>query len=462
MKRKLMTYFFVLGILAESSAQMISGNLAHLSSQSIKLGGFNGLASYAIDKTDIDAEGNFKLHYTKSDYGIGYLISADNKAFFVILSEENTEIHGDNLSLPEAIEIYKGHQNQWFGQYALEQQKRAQALSAWHYLEKIYDSDTLFVGQKTTKQNIQKELNRIKEEDSLFLTSLPADSYVRWFLPIRKLVSSVSVVAQFHPEDISATIVAFRELDYTDHRLYKSGLFKEAIENHFWLLENSGKVLDSVFIEMQFSIDAMMLHLIKDEKKLNEITEFLFDLLERYSLFQAAEYLALKVLNEVSCTIDSDLVKQLETYRVMKKGNIAPDIVFDGAFSNPMGLIHGSPKRLSEINSTYVLVIFGASWCPKCLEEMPEIVRLYQKWKAHDVEIVFISLDEDAQTFEEFVKEYPFMAFCDYRKWESPMVKDFYVFGTPTMFLLDFKKEILLRPASVKQIDGWIDWNLSR
>jgi hypothetical protein len=34
------------------------------------------------------------------------------------------------------------------------------------------------------------------------------------------------------------------------------------------------------------------------------------------------------------------------------------------------------------------------------------------------------------------------------------------VFGTPTLFLLDKKREILLRPLSVKQVDAWVDWVL--
>ena len=115
-------------------------------------------------------------------------------------------------------------------------------------------------------------------------------------------------------------------MDYTDPRLYKSGLLKDAIESHFWLLENSGRSLDSIFIEMQISIDAMMENLVKDEQKLNEVTEYLFDLLERHSLLQASEYLALKVLNEVSCTIESDHAKQLETYRAMKRVILLPTL----------------------------------------------------------------------------------------------------------------------------------------
>jgi len=41
----------------------------------------------------------------------------------------------------------------------------------------------------------------------------------------------------------------------------------------------------------------MVENLVKDEKKLNEITDYLFKLLEQRSLFGASEYLALKVLN---------------------------------------------------------------------------------------------------------------------------------------------------------------------
>jgi thiol-disulfide isomerase/thioredoxin len=283
---------------------------------------------------------------------------------------------------------------------------------------------------------------------------------VSWFLPTRKLVSSVSTVAQYRTEEIPATIAAFRNLDYTDQRLYKSGLFKDAIESHFWLLENSGRPLDSVFVEMQLSINAMMQHLIKDPQKLNEVTNYLFDLLERHSLFKASEYLALKVLNDVSCTIDNDLAKQLETYRKMKKGNTAPDITFAAGYSAPAYPLDAMPKKLTDLKSKYTVVVFGASWCPKCKEEMPEIVKLYAKWKSKGVEVVFASLDDEKDKYEAFVKDLPFISTCDFKKWEGSTVKDYYVFGTPTIFLLDNKREIILRPNSVNQMDAWVDWYL--
>ncbi len=441
-------------------SQTISGNLSQLANQEIKLEGFNGLKNYPIKLAQLDEKGNFKLAYAKADYGVGYLRSADEKTLFVILSGEDIEISGETLSALVSIQINKGQENQWFEQYAKEHPVREQALSAWIYLEQIYSQDPLLSIQNTPNKAIQNEKLRIITEDKNFLVHLPKDSYINWFLPTRNLVSSVSTVAQYRPEEIPSTLAAFRSLDYTDQRLYKSGLFKDAIESHFWLLENSGKSLETVFIEMKISIDALLVNLAKDEKKLNEVTDFLFDLLERHSLFEASEYLAIKVLNETSCTINGDLAKQLETYRVMKKGNIAPDIFLDSDHIAPGYIAAAFPKKLSEIKSNYTLVVFGASWCPKCKEELPEVAKQYAKWKAQGLEVVFVSLDDDKTLFKSFATDFPFISLCDYKKWESPIAKDYYVFGTPTMFLLNDKREILLRPNSVKQMDAWVDWVL--
>ena len=451
--------FFLLAV-KSVSAQTISGNLYLLANQTIKLEGFNGLKTYPISNTNIDAKGNFKLIYSKADEGVGYLMSADNKPLFVILSGEDIEILGEQLSYPESIKIIKGKENQWFEKYGKEHPRREQALSAWIFLEKIYTLDSLFAIHQTPNSAIQHEKRRIKIEDSTFLASLPKDSYISWFLPTRKLVSSVSTIAQYRPEEIRVTIAAFRAIDYTDPRLYKSGLFKDAIESHFWLLENSGKSVDSVFIEMKFSIDAMMKYLIKDEKKLNEVTDYLFDLLERHSLFQASEYLALKVLNEVSCTINNDLSKQLETYRAMKKGNTPPDFSFYPNTQFPSDIPSDKTKKLSDLNSLYTVMVFGSSTCPKCREEIPEIAKLYAKWKAQGVEVIFISLDEKEEEYQQFSSSFPFIKSCDFKKWKSPIADAYYVFATPTMYLLDKNRKIMLRPNSVKQMDAWVDWYL--
>ena len=206
---------------------------------------------------------------------------------------------------------------------------------------------------------------------------------------------------------------------------------------------------------MKISIDLLLDNLSKDNSKLNEITHYLFDLLERHSLFEASEYLAIKVLNQTSCTLDTNLAKQLETYRAMKKGNIAPDIVF----KEKATILNNNQSftKLSDSKAVYKLVVFGASWCPKCTEEIPQLAHNYNDWKNKGLEILYISLDDNEIMFEKIASSLPFISYCDLQKWNSKPVLDYYVFGTPTMFILDQNNKIVLRPNSVKQVEAWIN-----
>jgi len=440
-----------------NAQHIITGNFPLLAGQQVRLVGFEGFGIYTIDSTKVSEQGIFTLSYADKDQGVGYLTAEDNKAYFVVLAQEDIQIEGEVLSMPESIATLSGNENQLFVQYATEHPKREQALSAWVYLQKIYQGDSLFTIQKYPQQAIEKEMQRIKQEDLIFLNNLDTNTYISWYLPVRKLVSSVSTVAQYRTEEIPSAIFAFRNIDYTDNRLYKSGLYKDVVDSHFWLLENMGQPLDTVFKAMNISIDFMLANLSENENKFNEITKYLFHLLEERSLYQASEYLAIKVLTQNSCTVNDDLAKQLESYRAMKKGNTAPDIVFSGDIFKG-GSIIKTPKRLSDIQADYKVVIFGASWCQKCVEELSQLTPLYQKWKSKGVEVVFISLDTDKTLFKGFSSVFPFVSMCDYKKWGNKAVNDYYVFATPTLFLLDNNQKIILRPNSVKQVDAWIDY----
>jgi thiol-disulfide isomerase/thioredoxin len=457
---KLSTFFIICILSISANAQYtIKGSFPPLAGQQVRLVGFEGFGIYTIDSTMVSDKGHFVLSYKSKDKGMGYLAAEDNKAYFVVLANEDIQLRGELFSTPGSVFCLSGKENQLFVQYAVEHPKRQQALSAWDYLKKLYQADSLFLKHKEPREAIEREIQRINKEDKNFQGNPDPKSYVSWYLPTRKLVSSVSNVAQYKTEEIPSTISAFRKLDYTDNRLYKSGLYKDVIDSHYWLLENMGQPLDTVIKEMKISIDYLFANISTDEKKFNEIIEYLFELLEQRSLFQASEYLALKALTQNSCTLNNDLARQMESYRAMKKGNTAPEIVLTGdVFKN--GSAIEIPARLSEFESDYKVVVFGATWCPKFMEELPQIRKLYGKWKFKGVEVVFVSLDTDAESFQNFTKSFPFISICDYKKWESRAVLDYYVFATPTFFLLDSNQKIILRPNSVGQIDAWVDFYL--
>jgi len=440
-------------------AQTLSGTFAGHANQTITLEGAKGLATYSIGSAKADEKGQFTLTYAPADFGVAFLSGEDKKPFVVILEKEGVKLEGQILSEASSIRILQGQENRWFEQYTQEQGKREQALSAWGYLQNLYQNDPLFATQQVPNQAIQTELLRIQKEDEVFIASLPADSFVRWFLPIRKLVSSVGAVAQYRTAELPQTVTAFRTLDYSDPRLAKSGLFSDVLESQFWLLENSGGTLDENYKKMEVSLDAILKSLEKDELRYNEVVGYLLELLERRSLTQAAEYLALTVLEQDKVAIQMRLARQLEGYRAMKVGVKVPEIQFTGDV-----LLQGKPNpyptRLSEVSAPYRLVIFGASWCPACSEAMGELIPLYEKWNKHGVEAIFVSLDTDPKAFQAYSEGMPFIAFSDYKKWDTQAVQDYFVASSPSFYLIDQQGTLLLRPQSVKQLDAWVDWKL--
>ena len=461
MKRSLILGYILFFVGFQSLAQTLSGTFPPMANQSLTLEGAAGFGSYTIATVQVDAKGQFSLAYSTKDYGVAYLIGPDKQPFVVILGKENIRLEGESPSNGQSIRVLAGQENQWFERYAQEQGRREQALSAWTYLEKMYGGDPLFAVHTQPAMAIQTEKKRLMVEDELFLAGLPADSYVRWFLPIRKLVSSVGAIAQYRTAELPQTIASFRALAYPDPRLYKSGLYREVLESHFWLLENSGGSLDSIYGEMGKSIEAVLGSLISQEERYNEVAEYLFELFEKHSLVQASEYLALKALQQEAVVLKPRLANQLESYRSMKVGTVVPEIIFTGDVLL-QGRPNAYPSKLSEITAPYRLVIFGASWCPACTEQMTKLIPLYQKWAAQGVEVLFVSLDTDPQAFQAYSEGMPFIAFSDYMSWDTKAAQDYYVSGSPSFFLLDKENKLVLRPTSTEQMDAWVDWKLAR
>ena len=456
--------FFILSFLfiqVNAAAQTITGELKDMAGQEIRLELFEGAKNRMIAHDTILSDGTFSLNYQLQDVGIGYLIAGQSKPFTVVLSGENIVVSGSFHNGQAFLNVLSGKDNLLLAQYAKEQPVREQALAAWYYLQNAYDDHGILSAHRTPKHAIQREILRLKQEESTFMANLPKKSPLRYYLPLRKMIGSVSALAQYRTDEIPAAITAFRRLDHGSDELYRSGLLNQLIESHFWLLENMGKVLDTVHIEMQRSIDSMLMRLVKHDQRMNELTQYLLDLLERQSLFPPAEYLSLKVLNETGCTIQQDLARQMESYRSMKKGMIAPDISFDGYLFAPAYVGAVPPKKLSAIRSDYYLIVFAAGWCPTCVTEIPKIAARYQQWKSTGMEVILVSLDENLDSFSKFAGGLPFISVCDFGKWTSKTVSDYFVYGTPTMFLLNARREILLRPTSVGQIDAWVDLIIS-
>lgn len=70
--------------------------------------------------------------------------------------------------------------------------------------------------------------------------------------------------------------------------------------------------------------------------------------------------------------------------------------------------IHDSDHTvsLSQFRGKIVVLNFWATWCPPCIEEMPSLVQLQKKLQDKGVTILGVSVDDDANDYHKFLKDY--------------------------------------------------------
>ena len=94
-----------------------------------------------------------------------------------------------------------------------------------------------------------------------------------------------------------------------------------------------------------------------------------------------------------------------------------------------------APLRRSDLQGKVVLVDFWATWCPGCVEELPAIQRLYDKYKDQGFVVIGVHSKQGGDKAKDFLKEH---------KINFPVVVDddtttgkYAVNGWPTYFLID-------------------------
>ncbi|SOC43013.1 TlpA disulfide reductase family protein [Ureibacillus acetophenoni] len=101
--------------------------------------------------------------------------------------------------------------------------------------------------------------------------------------------------------------------------------------------------------------------------------------------------------------------------------------------------LNGKAVNLSDFKGKIVILNFWTTWCPPCIEEMPEMQRFYEKNKDHRIEIVAVNLtnfDNGQQAIESFVQDYglTFPVLLD----KDGVLRSMYeILTIPTSFILD-------------------------
>ncbi len=107
--------------------------------------------------------------------------------------------------------------------------------------------------------------------------------------------------------------------------------------------------------------------------------------------------------------------------------------------------LQGKPVSLSDYRGKWVVVNYWATWCPPCLEEIPDLVGFYEDNRDKGVVVIGIDFEEvNLDYLKEFVDTH-FISYPVLRMAPGPVTELGPVQGLPTTYIISPQGESLAR-----------------
>ena len=243
----------------------------------------------------------------------------------------------------------------------------------------------------------------------------------------------------------------FNNLDFTDESLMNSDVYTKKVFKSLMSYAQRGLSREQQLLEFRNAIDVIISHTNQNEKVYEFILDYLVSGFEKLRMDNLITYIADKYSGTTCQTDEITTFERKLLQQKMKVGSFVPDFTLND--------INGDPVKLSEVLKSHNLVMFWASWCPHCNDMIPEILSWHKSQNTTDMEVIAISLDEEKKEWEDKVFDLKIEGWynlSDLKKWDGDVVKDYNIYATPTMFVIDKDMEILAKPITSHEFKEFI------
>lgn len=469
MRLALFTFLFCLGSLNQLFAYEITIKIKGAPNTKHYLGYYYGDKQFLKDSTFTDATGKMVFKGKGNLQGGIYLIASAEKAllFDFVVTEQNFYLETDTENYMMNMKVKGSPENEVFFTYS----KYTNALSDRATpLDKAYKEAR--EKKDTSAERIAKEgLEKIETELTDYRTNIIKQYPNMLLSKIFKMMRDVQIPdAPILPNGRKDSTFAYQyykthyfdNFDFSDDRITYTPVFHNRLEYY----------ITKVIPQIPDSINKAADMVIKKAMPVKETRKWcIFWITDHYerSQFMGMDavfvHMVDKYYNDTNITFWVDetlrfkITDRADNLRNNLIGLVAPNLIMpDTGFTL---------RELHKIKAKYTMVIFWDANCGRCKEEMPKLKTIYEKLnqrmypEGKYFEVYAVSLTNIAEEWIKYVRD-------NKLKWVN--VSDLYnntkfrrlydIYSTPVIFLLNEKKEIIVKRLSVEQVEEVIEKGL--
>ena len=443
-------FFYILFIfrISEITPQTIDIKVNNLPQRKAQLSFLRGETFVKTDSVFSDEKGVFHYTFAKNSghAGIYRLTILKNKWIDFVNDNEDVNISTDAGNIQDSLKVNSSWINLiYYGFIRLNKQYKIKTDLLQLMLAKYPKDDDYYFMTRNKLLQMQKEysafVNNISQKN-------PKSFIARYIKTVQLPIIDINLPMDKQLAYLKAHTLD--KVDYNDDDLIYSDAFANKSIEYLTLFRNPQLTKELLEKEFMSAVDTILNKAKVNQLVYQHVTEYLIDGFKKFGFDQIIDYIVDNyVIKDDICLdekLQNSIQRRMDQAKHFKIGAIVPKIVLPDST--------GKDVDLQRIGGEKTLIIFYASWCPHCQEILPKINEIYAKQKMGGMKILAVSIDTNRTDWLGFVQKnnLNWINVSDLKGWYGKAAQDYYLYATPSMFLVNGKMEIIAKPTNVEEI----------